>query len=421
MAVQEQLELLRCGVYQWNQWRRQQPYLRPDLSGVDLQGVILSRANLNDTILFGGLLTNADLTNANLTNADLSRADLTNANLSRADLLNANLAYANLHNAMLRDAVLNDANLMGADLTNADLTNAALRAVNLRDADLNHANLCGAYLLDANLRDIILNNADLSNANLTSANLHAANLTSANLHAANLTNANLSYAYMDDVDLSGAHFNDTIFAQVNLSLVKGLDAAVHDGSSLTDINTVIFPQDVHIRTYFLRGVGFTETQIEYLLSLLVPQPIQYQSLFISYARQDEVVARQLHANLCKNKVSCWFAPHDLQPGNYFRERIDQAIHSQDKLLLLLSEHSINSGWVRYEVELALARENREQREILFPLRLDDAIFGCIASWAVSLQAMRHIGDFTNWQDEAEYQDAFSRLLRDLKVSKSPMI
>lgn len=34
---------------------------------------------------------------------------------------------------------------------------------------------------------------------------------------------------------------------------------------------------------FLRGVGFTETQIEYLPSLLTPRSIQYSSLFISYA------------------------------------------------------------------------------------------------------------------------------------------
>jgi hypothetical protein len=36
------------------------------------------------------------------------------------------------------------------------------------------------------------------------------------------------------------------------------------------------------------GVGFTETQIEYLPSLLTPQPIQYQSLFISYASQEAI-------------------------------------------------------------------------------------------------------------------------------------
>ena len=43
-------------------------------------------------------------------------------------------------------------------------------------------------------------------------------------------------------------------------------------------------------------------------------------------------------------------------GNKFRQRIDEAIHLQDKLLLLLSEHSIASTWVENEVEAALEGE-----------------------------------------------------------------
>jgi hypothetical protein len=46
--------------------------------------------------------------------------------------------------------------------------------------------------------------------------------------------------------------------------------------------------------------------------------------------------------------------------------IGPAVHTQEKILSLLSEHFVKSGWVRYEVELALARENHQHREILFP-------------------------------------------------------
>jgi hypothetical protein len=48
--------------------------------------------------------------------------------------------------------------------------------------------------------------------------------------------------------------------------------------------------------------------------------------------------------------------------------------------------------------------------------LDDAIFHCTARWAASLQATRHIGDFTNWQDDTAYRQSFTALLRHLKVS-----
>jgi hypothetical protein len=75
--------------------------------------------------------------------------------------------------------------------------------------------------------------------------------------------------------------------------------------------------------------------------------------------------------------------------------------------------------VEHEVEVALRREIHQKREILFPLRLDDAIFSCVAEWAMSLKDLRHIGDFTGWQEEQCYQKAFAFLLRHLKTEPSP--
>jgi len=144
-------------------------------------------------------------------------------------------------------------------------------------------------------------------------------------------------------------------------------------------------------------------------------PIQYHSCFISYSSSDEVLARRLHADLQDKGVRCWFAPHDLKPGQLIRKGIDEAIHMQDKLLLILSKHSVKSGWVGYEVETALGREIRQQREILFPIRIDDAVFESTANWATSLVNQRHIGDFREWTDPSHYQQVFKRLLRDLKA------
>ena len=167
----------------------------------------------------------------------------------------------------------------------------------------------------------------------------------------------------------------------------------------------------------MRGVGFTETQIEYLPALLTPRPIQYASLFISYAHQDEALARRLYTDLRNKDVPCWFAPHDLRPGDYHHSRIDEAIHLQEKVLLLLSEHAVNSSWVKHEVQVALAREIQQDRVVLFPLRLDGAVIQTDKDWAVRLREIRHIGDFTGWQDEATYQEVFATLLRHLKVAK----
>jgi TIR domain len=143
--------------------------------------------------------------------------------------------------------------------------------------------------------------------------------------------------------------------------------------------------------------------------------IQYHSLFISYTSKDDILARRLHADLQDHGVRCWFAPEDMKIGDKIRARIDEAIHLQDKVLLLLSKHAIASTWVEDEVEAALEKEQRQQREVLFPVRLDESVMQTSQAWAAKLRRMRHIGDFTRWTDPQAYQKALERLLRDLKA------
>src|SRR5262245_49471741 len=73
--------LERGGVDRWNRWRKHSPRVRPDLSGIVLEGRDLTRADFRRAIL-----DRADLRRANLTEADLSGARLKGAGLFRASL-----------------------------------------------------------------------------------------------------------------------------------------------------------------------------------------------------------------------------------------------------------------------------------------------------------------------------------------------
>ncbi len=112
--------------------------------------------------------------------------------------------------------------------------------------------------------------------------------------------------------------------------------------------------------------------ITYIRSL-AGKAIEYYSCFISYSSKDEAFARRLYADLQSNNVRCWFAPKDLKWGEKIRAGIDQAIHLHDKLLLILSKYSVASGWVEHEVRTALAKERKERRVVLFPVRVDKAV------------------------------------------------
>src|SRR3989442_1313486 len=151
----------------------------------------------------------------------------------------------------------------------------------------------------------------------------------------------------------------TTIVEIDLSTTKGLATINHSGPSFVQLHTVLLPQD-RTALRFLRGIGTPDEYIDTWRATM-KHPILYYSIFISYSNSDEVLARRLHADLQAHGVRCWFAPEDLKIGNKFRQHIDAAIHLQDKLLLLLSEHSIASTWVENEVEAALEKEDRQQR------------------------------------------------------------
>jgi hypothetical protein len=114
-------------------------------------------------------------------------------------------------------------------------------------------------------------------------------------------------------------------------------------------------------------------------------------------------------------VRCWFAPEDLKIDDKIRTRVDESIRLYDKLLLVLSQHSVASQWVEQEVETALAKERKEQRTVLFPIRLDGAVMEMEGGWPALVRNTRNIGDFTRWKRRDTYQKALDRLLRDLKA------
>jgi uncharacterized protein YjbI with pentapeptide repeats len=305
------------------------------------------------------------------------------------------------------DAKLDNTYLHTANLSSANLIKANLRGANLCDANLTRSDLYKASLYEANL-----GHTNLSFANLVRAKLGSADLSRAKLHRADLSNANLN-----STDLTKARFYYTIFAKVDLSTVNGLDTVRHEGPSTVNINSVILPRDKHTRLHFLRGVGFSDDFINYLPSLLATAN-QYHSLFISHSHHNQTFAKRLHADLQNQGVRCWFAPHDLRPGTPIVRGIEEAIHLHEKLLLILSKDAVMSNWVQQEVEAALYKEATTRQEILFPIRLDNTILESETLWAQRLRT-RHIGDFTNWQDDADYQQAFTALLRHLKVDRPP--
>jgi hypothetical protein len=372
MANEEHLAILRQGVDVWNKWRDENLNIVPDLREVDLR-------------------------EANLIEADLSSTYLKRANLSMAHLGGANL----------EDADLREVNLIGADLNGADLIGA-----DLNGSDLFYADLIGAELYEVNL----------SGVNLGGANLRGANLSGAILVSANLSRANLSGSLLEDADFHRVLLLGTLFADVDLSTAKGLETVDHYGPSTIGIDT-LYKSRGKIPEVFLRGCGVPEEFIRNMPYFITGKAIQFYSCFISYSTKDQEFAMRLHADLLSKGVRCWFAPEDIKGGRKLHEQIPEAIRLHDKLLLVLSENSMQSEWVKTEIYHARQDEIKDNCRKLFPIGL--AAFGKIKEWQAfdadtgkdMAREIREyfIPDFSNWKDQDAYKEAFERLMRDLNL------
>ena len=106
--------------------------------------------------------------------------------------------------------------------------------------------------------------------------------------------------------------------------------------------------------------------------------------FISYAEKDQKFAQKLHDDLEDKGIRCWIASEEIRIGEEFRSVIEEAIHRCKKVLLILSEDSIKSEWVKDEVEAALEKERADGRAVLLPIRIDEAVQSTGQAWAAKL-------------------------------------
>jgi hypothetical protein len=132
---------------------------------------------------------------------------------------------------------------------------------------------------------------------------------------------------------------------------------------------------------------------------------QNSKIFLSYAREDMSMAKQLYNDLRRYGLDVWLDTESLLPGDRWKDKIQDAIENSNYFISLLSTRSVNKkGFVQKELKTALEVLDlfpSSQRFIL-PIRLDDCQIG-------ERKLKEH-----HWVDlfpEYEYQNGLKRILK----------
>jgi hypothetical protein len=215
----------------------------------------------------------------------------------------------------------------------------------------------------------------------------------------------------------------TVWGDNDLSEAINLEAVSHTGPSIIGLDAIYASRGL-IPEGFLLGCGLPSSFVTQMHALVeAEEGIQFYSCFISHSSKDEEFARRLHGRMRDAHLRVWFAPEDIQGGKKLHEQIEKAIRIYDKLLIVLSEASLQSAWVMTELRKAFKAERESGKRKLFPLRLAD--METIKAWecfdadsgkdlAVELREY-FISDFSCWKEHDKFEAEFTRLLKDLKA------
>ncbi len=288
----------------------------------------------------------------------------------------------------------------------------------------------------ADLSSPNLSYTDLSSANLSGAFIRHAYLRYADLSGAYLVSTDLSYADLSYADLTASTFGLTKLAGLDLREANGLDMVYHQ--HLSDISTnVLSMSKGKIPEVFLKGCGLADWEIamaklhdptlssEEIIDITyevarikAESPIQVNPIFISYSHKDTTFVESLEQLLDSKRVRYWRDVHDLK-ARRLEIQIDRAIRHNPTVLMVLSEHSVESDWVEWEASKAreLEREYRKEktpRDVLCPIALDDSWKD--SDWGGPLRRQiekYNILDFSEWEDGARMDVAFQELIDGL--------
>ena len=93
-------------------------------------------------------------------------------------------------------------------------------------------------------------------------------------------------------------------------------------------------------------------------------------VFLNHSSNDKDFVRKLAASLVDYGIDSWIDEAEIRYGESLITCISESIEKIDLVLAVISKNSIDSSWVRKELEWALTREIKSRKIVVIPVLID---------------------------------------------------
>ena len=153
---------------------------------------------------------------------------------------------------------------------------------------------------------------------------------------------------------------------------RGRDAQrVHAYAIVSPVNR---PSHEHLeRAYHFELADVLANDQEWLAEVIDAAARPRNTAFISYSPQDASFVDRLAEDLVANGVGVWLDRWEIRVGDSITDRIQEGLLESDYLLVVLSPNSVNSPWVREELNAARIEQLESRRVVVLPVLYQDLV------------------------------------------------
>lgn len=159
---------------------------------------------------------------------------------------------------------------------------------------------------------------------------------------------------------------------------------------------------------------YKELKVNYTHDIDKTADDRYCSCFISYCSKDAEFVKYLKERLRGELISTWLDCDNIVHGRQLTAQIENAISKHERLIIILSQNSLESDWVKKEIAEALEKDPKS----LYPIRITSVA-----------EIQKHDFIWNTFKDvpildfefdpqhevvDAAFEDSFKKLIKSLK-------